>query len=221
MALYRIFVAVCSTWLVCVVGVGAQVVQLPTFHVFSLHTTVSVPDRGSVYLGSVDRAAMAMASRGVPGLGRLPVVGRPFNQHGIVGTASSTGAQVTATIIDRQKWDAAILQVTAESAPLDSDLARHADFLTRHIARHEHRPRQQDLLTSPDSVIEIRRRNQRAAVAYRREAARFYEKARQLESEGKSGVAKIYYGMVACRAAGELKERSLAAIARLQTSASR
>ena len=174
-----------------------------------------------MYLGGVDRAAISRTTRGVPGLGRLPVVGRPFNQRGIGGTASSTGAQVTATIIDHREWDAAILQMTSESAPRDSDLARRADFLTRHVARREHRPRQQRVLHSPDSVLEIQRRNELAELRRRREAARFYEKAQQSELEGKPGVAKIYYRMAASRGSGELKERSLAAMARMSTSASR
>ena len=45
----------------------AQVVQLPTFHYFTVNTTVSVPDRGSVYLGGVKRGAIRSSSRGIPG----------------------------------------------------------------------------------------------------------------------------------------------------------
>ena len=46
----------------------AQTVQLPTFHQFSLSTTVLVPDRGSVSLGGVRRAASGSHQFGAPGL---------------------------------------------------------------------------------------------------------------------------------------------------------
>ena len=36
----------------------ATTVQLPTYSFFSVGTTVSVPDRGSVYMGGVNRSAM-------------------------------------------------------------------------------------------------------------------------------------------------------------------
>ena len=72
----------------------AQVVQLPSFRTFSYSGSVLVPDSGSAYLGGVNRSATSSQRRGF---------GRNFGQ-----SASSSGAVVSATIIDLDEMDRAI-----------------------------------------------------------------------------------------------------------------
>lgn len=128
----------CRTLIGCVVlltasQTGAQVVQLPSFHVFSVNTTVVVPDRGSVYLGRVQRGAICSSRRRIPGVGRLP---GPLSRRSSDASFSSSSAQISATIIDHRKWDEAVLRERV-SQPDDSEhdnkISRRAAFLTRHI----------------------------------------------------------------------------------------
>ena len=50
--------------------------------------------------------------------------------------------------------------------------------------------------------MEIRRQNQAAALQRQQEATEFLLKARQLDRDGKTGVARIYYQMAARRSTG-------------------
>ena len=43
----------------------ATTVQLPSFSIFSVNTTVSVPDSGGMYLGGVNRARDSSTTRGL------------------------------------------------------------------------------------------------------------------------------------------------------------
>ena len=84
---------------------GQTTVQLPTFHVFGASTTVMVPDRGSVYLGGVDRS-LAGSSRFSPTLGgQLP----SLHNRGFGRERTAAGLAVSATIIDHQAIDRALL----------------------------------------------------------------------------------------------------------------
>lgn len=91
-------------------------VQLPTFSFFSVGTTVSVPDRGSAYLGGIKRAATGRNEFGVP---MLPF--RPFKNTGIGREVSASSVHVTATIHDFEAMDEFLLsQPTAFSRSLQS-----------------------------------------------------------------------------------------------------
>jgi len=72
----------------------AQTVQLPTMRVFSLDTTVAVPDQGSAYLGGIGRSAQSSSSRGPLSTGRA------------YGSSTTQGtARVNASIIDLEELD--------------------------------------------------------------------------------------------------------------------
>jgi type II secretory pathway component GspD/PulD (secretin) len=116
---------------------GGQVVQLPTFQSFSVGTTVVVPDRGAAYLGGVNRAYYQSNRYGVPGLSGLPGVGRLFGNRSAASGVSSSGAYVTATIIDHREWDAAVLAAAQARSPASrvSETQRRAAFIARHIVR--------------------------------------------------------------------------------------
>ncbi len=72
----------------------AQTVQLPTTRVFSLDTTVAVPDQGSAYLGGVGRSAASSSRRG------------PLSTSRAYGQSSTQGsASVNAKVINLEELD--------------------------------------------------------------------------------------------------------------------
>src|SRR3954451_10129685 len=80
---------------------GAQVlqpqvpttVQLPTFSVFTVQTTVSVPDSGGAYLGGSGRGADSSVSRS------------PLRNRALGSSRVASGVSVGATIIDHDEID--------------------------------------------------------------------------------------------------------------------
>jgi hypothetical protein len=128
----------------------AQAVQLPSFHSFSVQTSVLVPDRGSAMLGGVDYARSGSTTRGFG-----PFRNRAFGQE--VGRSQ---ASVHATIIDHAELDRAVLAEAARRESIAkpalakqgfagrgsqaglgdegnraSRVAAKAEFLSRHVAR--------------------------------------------------------------------------------------
>ncbi len=91
----------------------AQVVQLPTFEMFGIGTTVNVPNGGSTVLGGINRSGASRVGGGVPGLGRLPGVGRPFGNRGTASSLSGGSARVTATVHDFEGMDRELLSQAA------------------------------------------------------------------------------------------------------------
>ena len=116
----------------------ARSFSLPTFQSFSLGTTVVVPDRGSVYLGGVDRAHYGDAEAGVPGLDRVPGAGRLFRDRSLEASVGRSGAYATATIVDHREWDEAVLSRTAQRRAVEPGAdRRRAQSCLSHAA---HRP---------------------------------------------------------------------------------
>ena len=75
-------------------------VQLPTFSMFGVDTTVSVPDSGSTYLGGVDRASSdgnQLAARGA--------VWQPLHRQ----PAEASSMRVSAYVHDFQAMDEQLL----------------------------------------------------------------------------------------------------------------
>ncbi len=183
----------------CCTMAHAQAVQLPTFDMFGVTTTVNVPDQGAAYLGGVDRQAMGSDSRGVPILGKIPGVGRLFRNRAIGQETSAKRAWVTATIIDFQEMDEAILQQAASQRGFTSGSAAtdpRAKFVASNVDRGASRPL---------GVEAIRRQQQLAQAERDREALALIEKGKAAESAGKSGTAKIYYRIAAEQANDTLK----------------
>lgn len=81
---------------------SAQVVQLPSIRQFSYGGGVLVPDQGSTYLGGNRTSAAGSRSGGLPGFGPMP-------QSQFGGIQTTSGASVTATIIDHQEIDRQLL----------------------------------------------------------------------------------------------------------------
>jgi hypothetical protein len=195
-----------------------QTVQLPTFQFFTVNTTVSVPDRGGAFLGGVNRASYGTTSRSVPGLGRLPVAGRLFGNRGIGNSISSSGVHATATIIDHREIDEAILsQAGGRGQPLSlgGDLDARARYLAQHVARNDAYAQPPRPPVRNRSVAAAGVQHQAASIDRQREASDFYRRAEQLEADGKSNVAVIYYRMAGRQATGELREQALSRLAAL------
>ncbi len=175
----------------------ATTVQLPTFSVFNVTTTVSVPDRGSISLGGNDRGVDATVSRG------------PIRNRSTSSSRTASGMSVHATIIDHSELDRAVLASAAakRDAESDSALAR-ADSLSHAVART-------GATSAPDSFAAIRQRAASAADLEAHELAGYFAKGRQAEAEGKPAVARIFYDMVARRDRGQLKQQALTRLATL------
>jgi general secretion pathway protein D len=80
-------------------------VQLPTFQVITVATTVSVPDGGTVLLGGVKRLSENRSEVGVPLLSKVPYVDRLFRNVGIDRTTDSLMMMVTPHIIIQEEQE--------------------------------------------------------------------------------------------------------------------
>jgi hypothetical protein len=146
--------------LACISSACAQAVQLPTFRYFSVQTTVSVPDRGGVMMGGVDRASSGSTSRGFG----------PLRNRASGSSIGSSGVSVHATIIDnneldqqvlaearRQRSESLVLRNPPPPSPVDSATALKADYLSRNVARAEAAPQRTPAPAEAiDSVADLR-----------------------------------------------------------------
>lgn len=124
-------------------------IQLPVISFFSGITTVNVPDRGQVLLGSIKRSATGSVSRGVPILGNVPFAGRLFNNRAVGSSQSASTLSATVQIYDLREMDEAILAearrdrilkiggpVAAKQQAEKSKIQQKADFITRNLGRN-------------------------------------------------------------------------------------
>lgn len=126
---------------VCLPLCQAQVaVQLPTFQVFSVQTTVMVPDGGTMSLGSIGRGSMGATSRGVPLLGSAPGWGRPFRNRAVGSSTSAGNVSVSAQIISLREIEGPLLaegnrRLASKPYATAPDVQRRAAFLLRHVGQ--------------------------------------------------------------------------------------
>ena len=197
-------------------------VQLPTYSYFTTRTTVSVPDRGSVYLGGVKRAASGRNEFGAPLV--------PFGNRSIGSERSATGASVSVYIHDFEAMDEYLLSQPTSREKGDgahlcetrSGAVRQIACVPRPPAASQARPAlpasagdvwraRLDAATRGSagpmakSLAQLRAEHQRDQHARQTEAAQWLRRGRQAESAGKANVARVYYQMAARRATGELK----------------
>lgn len=158
-------------------GAYAQVtVQQPVVRSSSVGTTVSVPDRGRVFLGSVNSADSFRQNYG------------PFPSGTTRGSGLSGGSMSASVyIIDLQEMDEAILNSVPDS-PVPLTL----------------RPR--TIGNAPEPAA-------REVVSTAEKAANFERMAKQAETAGKLGVAKLHWQMAAKHgstiAAEKLKSKAI------------
>lgn len=192
---------------------AGQIIQLPTFVYFAPSTSVLVPDGGSAHLGSVGRAGYGHVSRGVPGLGKVPGIGRLFRNQSISSHVRATTSSVHVTVIDLAAMDRAVLEAAKKrhTAPVPDPRAL---AIEQQIKQGPGKPNRthatSDRGGSLASVAEIHRRNTRQRKAEQQEASQLFAKGRQAEADGKPGVARIFYRMAARQADRALQEKILA-----------
>jgi Flp pilus assembly secretin CpaC len=191
---------------------SAQVIMLPTYRVFSIGTSVMVPDRGMAHLGGISTARESSVSRGVPGFGQLPMAGPLFANRAIGRELGHVGAHVTATIIDQRELDQQVLSAAARSRPglsaQDAALARKAAFLNQHLARpSSSQPAPAARSLPAEHLSQIRQRQQQAGREQQLEGLELMIVAQQKELEGKLGVARIYYQQAARRLTGSRQQQ--------------
>jgi len=170
-------------WAACPSLAAGQgtVVQLPEFRFTTAATTVMVPDRGEVLLGGIQRAQDSRSQFGVPILGKVPVLGRPFNNVGISQNRGATTLSVKAYIHDFEAMDEAILAEAARrrgGAPIGGLSRTSRDGAVRSLAA-------------------IERQRTADEDAKRFEADNLLAKAQACEAKGQPGVARLFYNMVA------------------------
>ena len=120
-------------------------VQLPTTSFFNIRTVVSAPDAGITSLGGVRRSYSRGWSAGIPGLGNLPVLGRPFRNRAVVGGSSASNSGMVVRIISNKELDedtmakaGAIQSIRELHDPNGSRAVQaQADFLSRNIGRRD------------------------------------------------------------------------------------
>jgi len=78
-------------------------VQLPTFATFTVSTTVSVPDGGTVLLGGIKRLSEGRSEFGTPILNKIPYLNRLFKNVGIGRETQSLMMMVTPRIIIQEE----------------------------------------------------------------------------------------------------------------------
>jgi hypothetical protein len=202
----------CAAACLCVAGSASwaqgQVVQLPTFHNFSVQTSVSAPDRGGTHLGGVGRSSSRRSAYGVPGAGRLPVMGRLLGNRAIEQASGASNASVHATIIDNQELDRAVLAAAASRRSNPSTAEQRGAELARRMngSSGEIAPGAEPLL----SVAELRRQNEARRAAENAEVAQLLAQAQQAQQRGEISTARTYYRMAHKRAHGE-QQRQIAA----------
>jgi len=154
---------------------AAQAVQLPTFHFFTLSTTVSVPDGGDAMLGGMSRSSSGRVQRGIPGL-----PSQPFDNVA-TGRASGTGnVSASATIHDFEAMEKA-LQGAGGGAQGAVGKGRGAIVSL---------PKSDGPV---QSIAAIRAHQAVEDAARQAEAAAALARGRQLLAEGKTNVAKFYF----------------------------
>jgi hypothetical protein len=180
---------------------AGQAVQLPTFHFFSLSTTVSVPDGGDALLGGVSRSASGRVQRGIPGL-----PSQPFDNV-VTGRATGTSnVSASATIHDFEAMDKALQE---------SGVENQASVLTAPGSAGKRPIVSLPKLDGPvQSIAAIRAEQAAEDAARQQEAATALARGRQLLAEGKTNVARIYFQSAVKKSTdkSDIREQAIAAL---------
>ncbi len=208
-------------------AVAQQAVQLPTFSQFSTSTTVSVPDRGSAFMGGINRSSSGRNSFRSP---LLPV--RPFRNTAIGSEQSAMNMHVSAWIHDFEAMDEHLLGQparTVQAGPIGRNLAATdrrpasldpawsatgrsgADVASARRSEAHWQQAQEPPPAAPLlSIDDEQRRREVQAENRSTEAQAFFLRGQEAEAAGKANVARIYYQMAARRATGEFQNEILA-----------
>ena len=149
-------------------------VQLPTYQVFSINTTVSVPDRGAVYLGGVNRSASGSTRRG----------GLLNSSRGFGSGSAASGVSVSAYIHDFEAMDKAVLaeayaRRARRNASTTATAATGLSLDSRSIQTRAPRVSDQRKLATSQETARVKR------------AYNDFALAKRLLTKGKTGAARI------------------------------
>ncbi len=190
-------------------------IQLPSFGYTTVATTVSVPDRGSVQLGGINRYRGGRSQHGAPMAGRLPFLGRPFNNVAIGSEREALNMGVSVYIHDFQAMEESLMAQAA------ANRGRRAAIVTSPTFN-----RSQQIVgesTAAPSIAEIRQRRlerlQTEAAAEKEHLAEMrdlWNRAKAAEAKGKISVAKVFYRMISRETSGRVREACLARIESLE-----
>ncbi len=205
----------------------ASAVQLPSFSLFTVRTTVSVPDSargyGRVYAGGDKFAADGLTEAGSPFA--------PGNR-GIGSERAARGAFVSAQIHDLHEMDSILLSPEVREARMkrraEAAAAAALAAKTENSSAADRTLRGQAASAEPiRSLADIRGKRESLAKAKEQEALGLIQRGEQAQADGKPGVARIYYQMAARRLAeapqadAELKSRLRSLLEAVEPSAKR
>jgi hypothetical protein len=117
-------------------------VQLPTTSIFSVNTTVSTPDGGSISLGGNSGSAWSSTRSGGPF--------RPFGNRAMGGSQFASNASLHVQIISLAEMEADLLSQLPTDRSLEDDARPATPELTIHQAINSAAPRK----ASPNSLPE-------------------------------------------------------------------
>jgi hypothetical protein len=177
---FQLFVGL--TLLLTARTVLAQTVQLPSYHYFSVQTSVLVPDRGIVSLGGVNRSASGQNQFGAPGLRGNRATG---------AAAQASGLSISAQIHDFEAMDQALLE---QAAAMRKSSHGSRDFTQRTF--------------DPPPIQANEPSQQKRTPA--EDAKTLFARGDAASREGKLGAARVYYQMAARRATGPLHDQAIA-----------
>jgi hypothetical protein len=223
MNVFRIFLTLTIVALTTIPVAAQNAVQLPTLSSFRTNTTVSVPDRGSVYTGGINRAADGRNEFGTPLL--------PLRNRSIGSQRSASSVWTSVYIHDFEAMDEALLSQargSAYRAPVHRSLARSPMAVagsrplpgqsqtarTTWQSRAAPRPTTGPMSKSVSQLRAERFNEQQARVA---EAEHLFERGKTAEAKGKLNVARIYYQQASRRAQGPLQQEILAQLRLVST----
>ncbi len=164
-----------------------QVVQLPSWRVFSVNTSVLVPDQGTAWLGGVSSGSVSSARYG-------PWRRGPWGGFSSTRSAMGSGTtSVSATILDHQQRDAALLAEARAARHAPGPFPRPEDAEAAWMTEHLSRPGQEVRLSVAElqaSAAEQRARQRQFA---RVEAERLLEHGDECFARGDYRLAGIFY----------------------------
>ena len=220
MTTLRVSMAVVLVALAATSARAQNAVQLPTYSSFRTGTTISVPDRGSVYTGGINRAYDGRNEFGAPLL--------PFGNRSIGSQRSSASVWTSVYIHDFEAMDEALLNQARGSAYRSSPYRSagtawgpRVDTGTPPVDKPwqvSSKPQPTPGTTSM-SVEQLQAQREQELQVRASDAERLFERGKLAQAKGKIDVAKIYYRQASRRADAPLQDKILAQLKLITESA--
>ncbi len=155
-------------------GLSAQTIQQPVVRTFGATTTLSVPDRGTAFIGGVGQSAYGRRNAGFG----------PLRGSSSIGRETSGGSlTTTVTIHDFQAMDEYLLRSASEHSSPNRSLQGVAGNAFEQLT-------DSDVRSIPMSST-LRRPAEQLSTSSR--ADRFFQLGLAAESRGQTGVARLHF----------------------------